>query len=86
MEELEQLKRIMMTQGFHLQAAQGELAELRGMQARTFEGIAMLSDIKASDLTTLKDIEARLTQVEGTQGDIKALIQDIRTKLTEQGL
>lgn len=86
MEELEQLKRIMMTQGFHLQAAQGELAELRGMQARTFEGIAMLSDIKASDLTTLQDIEARLTQVEGTQGDIKALIQDIRTKLTEQGL
>lgn len=86
MEELEQLKRIMMTQGFHLQAAQGELAELRGMQAKTFEGIAMLSDIKAGDLATLQDIEARLTQVEGTQGDIKALVQDIRTKLTEQGL
>lgn len=86
MDELDRLKRIVLSQGLHLQAAQGELAELRAMQSKTFEGIALLSTTKAKDLETLEQIEARLDQLENSQGDIKVLVQDIRNKLSEQGL
>lgn len=86
MDELERLKNIVFSQGLYLQAAQGELAELRAMQAKTFEGIALLSTTKANDLQTLQQIEVRLDQLEDSQGDIKALVQDIRNKLSEQGL
>ncbi len=84
--DLDRLESIIVRQGLHLQAAQGELAELRKMQQKTWEGIGLLSTTKAEDLATLRRIEAKLDGMESDQGDMKALIQEINRKLSEEGL
>lgn len=79
----DRLEQSLITQGLHLQAAQLEIAELRGTLNQVLAGLEHIGSLKAADHQTLNEIDQRVTRMESEQGDIKALVQEIRQTLNE---